>query len=215
MCQVTPDQAGHLDSRGWGLFALINFMFGLSAVGVFLNSGGAVHQAKLLDDTEYERFCDELPQVPSAIHPGKKMVDGMRGSAEVKRKVAWRHYLGAKLKSKGFGSPWQRKYLVLNEFHGYIGSFAEFHFGSRFPLRFRNLDSVPNDLWHLRGHLYVTRNRERDPTGRQHFVPPKPEGSTINIFSCDRPALEAVTQYFHPANAVVDADHEPSGGEGA
>ncbi len=43
---------------------------------------------------------------------------------------------------------------------------------------------------------------------------PKPEGSTINIFSCDRPALEAVTQYFHPAN-VVDADHEPSGGEGA
>ena len=128
------------------------------------------------------------------------MVDGMRGTLARKQKVAWRHYLGAKLRSQGFGSPWQRKYLVLEEFHGYIGSFAEFHFGSRFPLRFRNLDSVPNDLWHLRGHLYVTRDRELDPTGRKNFVQPKPEGSTINIF--DWQAVEAVTQFFDSSFAL-------------
>ena len=205
MCQVTSDQAGHLDSHGWGFFALYNFMFGPSAVGIFLDSGGAIHRAKLLEEEEYGRFCEELPLIPSAIYPGKRMVDGMRGTPAHKRKVAWRHYLGAKLRSEGFGSLWQRKYLVLEEFYAYIGSFAELHFGARFPLRFRNLQSVPNDLWHLRGHLYVARARALDRTGRQNFVPLKPEVSTINIFNCDREALEAVTQFFDSRFALDPA----------
>ena len=199
MCQVTPDQAGHLDSYGWGIFAVMNFMFNFATIGIWLGSGGAVHETKLMDETEYKLFEQQLPLVPSAIHEGKQLVDGMQGTPAQKLNLAWRHYVGAKLRAKGFGSLWQRKYLVLGEFEAYVGSFAEFHFGARFPLRFSDLRSIPDDLWHLRGHLYVGRARALDPTGRKNYVELKPEESTVNIFSHHREALEAVTQFFDEA----------------
>ena len=167
-------------------------MFGNSAIGIWLNSGGAIHRAKLLEDEEYARFCEELPRVPSAKHKGRKMVDGMTGDSQLQRKVAWRHYLGAKLKREGFGSTWQRKYLVLEEFNCYIGSFAEYHFGARFPLRFRDMSGVPDDLWHLRGHMYVARDRAIDPTGRRNYATLKPQDGTVDIFV----SSNATTQFL-------------------
>ena len=49
MCQVAPDQTSHLDSHGSGLFPLVNFMVGHSAVGIVINSGGDIQYAE-----EYE-----------------------------------------------------------------------------------------------------------------------------------------------------------------
>ena len=49
MCQVAPDQTSHLDSHGSGLFPLVNFMVGHSAVGILINSGGDIHNVE-----EYE-----------------------------------------------------------------------------------------------------------------------------------------------------------------
>ncbi len=47
----------------------------------------------------------------------------------MKEDTAWRFYAGARLKAKGFGDIWERKYLEV--LAGCIGSFSEFHFGSR------------------------------------------------------------------------------------
>ena len=58
-------------------------------------------------------------------------------------------------------------------------------------------ESVPRDLWHLRGHLYVARRRVTDPSGRHHFNFAEPELSTVNLFDCTEcKGLEAATQYL-------------------
>ena len=197
--QVQPDQSGHLDAANlFGMLVLINFMLGPAWLGIYLNSGGSVHALKLLEEKEYKMFCEQLPLVPSAEHPQKKLIDEMQGQLAQKTAIAWRLYAGAKLKALGFGDQWERKYLELEEFHLFLGSFSVFHFGTRFPLRFRpQSESVPRDLWHLRGHLYVARRRVTDPSGRHHFNFAEPELSTVNLFDCTEcKGLEAATQYL-------------------
>ena len=77
--QVSSDQAGHLDHFDFGLLMLMNFMFGSAWFGVYLNSGGAVHAMKELEAAEYAPFKKQLFEVPSAVHKGKLLVDGMQG----------------------------------------------------------------------------------------------------------------------------------------
>ena len=89
------------------------------------------HELKMLDEAEFNTFCTQLPFVPSAIDPEKKLMDMMQGTREQKEDIAWRFYAGAKLRGKGFGEIWKRKYLEVPELCGVIGSFSEFHFGSR------------------------------------------------------------------------------------
>ena len=129
--QVAPDQAGHLDHFFYGLLMLLNFMDCSAWFGIYHKSGGAVHELKMLDEAEFNTFCTQLPFVPSAIDPEKKLMDMMQGTREQKEDIAWRFYAGAKLRGKGFGEIWKRKYLEVPELCGVIGSFSEFHFGSR------------------------------------------------------------------------------------
>ena len=120
---------------------------------------------------------------------------------------------GGRLRAQGFGELWQRRYLELPEFYGYVGSFSEFHYGVRFPLIFpevpeiaepQNKDPlessrVQNDLVHLRGHMYLARRCMQDPLGRRNFVKQTPEDSPTNIFSCpSRLGMEALTQFLAP-----------------
>ena len=195
---------------------LMNFMFGSAWFGVYLNSGGAVHAMKELEAAEYELFKKQLFEVPSAVHEGKLLVDGMKGpkgqtlSKDQKIAIAWRHYAGAKLSAMGFGKPWERKYLELPEFFGYVGSYSEFHLGVRFPLIFcqaRQNRGVPDDLWHLRGHIYLARRRMVDPTGRYNFVKQTPENSTVDLFDCtQRRGMEPLTQFLPGCELQVVAD---------
>ena len=115
----------------------MNYMFGGASFGVWLNSGGATHAMKLLEQEEYVPFVEQFHQVPSAVTEGKLLHEEMKiQGPKVKIAVAWRHYSGARLREKGFGDQWQRKYIELPEFFGYCGSFSEYHFGARFPLVF-------------------------------------------------------------------------------
>jgi hypothetical protein len=212
--QVLRDQAGHLDHFDFGLLILINYMFGSAWFGVWLNSGGATHAMKLLEQEEYTRFVHEFEMVPSALTPGKLLHSQMKLQGRALQiAVAWRHYSGGRLRAQGFGELWQRRYLELPEFYGYVGSFSEFHYGVRFPLIFpevpeiaepQNKDPlessrVQNDLVHLRGHMYLARRCMQDPLGRRNFVKQTPEDSPTNIFSCpSRLGMEALTQFLAP-----------------
>ena len=127
---LAPDQAGHLDHFYYGLLMLLNFMDS-AWFGIYTKSGGAVHALKELEEAEFATFCKQLPLVPSAKTPGKKLMDTMRGPRAKKENTAWRFYAGARLKAAGFGDIWERKYLEVPELAGCIGSFSEFHFGCR------------------------------------------------------------------------------------
>ena len=197
-------------------------MFGSAWFGVSLNSGGTTHAMKLLEEEEYARFVEEFERVPSAVTESRRLHEQMKlKGRDLQIAVAWRHYAGARLREKGFGDTWQRKYLELPEFFGYVGSFSEYHCGVRFPLIFpecpepelpdslpKDKDplegiSVPGDLVHLRGHMYLARRRMKDPTGRRNFVNQTPEAAPVNIFACkERPGMEALTQFLAPEFAV-------------
>jgi hypothetical protein len=101
-------------------------MFGSAWFGVSLNSGGTTHAMKLLEEEEYARFVDEFERVPSAVTESRRLHEQMKLKGRVLQiAVAWRHYAGARLREKGFGDTWQRKYLELPEFFGYVGNFSE------------------------------------------------------------------------------------------
>jgi hypothetical protein len=198
----------------------MNYMFGGASFGVWLNSGGATHAMKLLDQEEYAPFVEQFLQVPSAVTEGKLLHEqmAMKGGLKVKIAVAWRHYSGARLREKGFGDQWQRKYIELPEFFGYCGSFSEYHFGARFPLVFPECPAevdaesitdqlagirVSEHLAHLRGHIYVGRRFMQDPSGRRNFVRQVPEGSPVDIFGCpQRQGMEALSQFLAEEFAV-------------
>ena len=198
----------------------MNYMFGGASFGVWLNSGGATHAMKLLEQEEYVPFVEQFHQVPSAVAEGKLLHEEMaiKGGPKVKIAVAWRHYSGARLREKGFGDQWQRKYIELPEFFGYCGSFSEYHFGARFPLVFPECPAeddaesitdqlaaicVSEHLAHLRGHIYVARRFMQDPKGRRNFVRQTPEEYPLNIFACPkRPGMEALSQFLAEEFAV-------------
>ena len=56
--------------------------------------------------------------------------------------------------------------------------------------------SVPNDWWHLRGHIYGARQRVKDHSGKLNFVVAEPEEYTVNLFDCVRRGMRAATQFM-------------------
>ena len=224
--------SSHFD---FGLLLLMNYMFGGASFGVWLNSGGATHAMKLLEQEEYAPFVEQFLQVPSAVTEGKLLHEEMKIQGRRMRiAVAWRHYSGARLREKGFGLKfgdlWQQKYVEIPEFFAYGGSFSEYHLGARFPLVFPEGPAeddtesitdqlaeirVSGDLAHLRGHIYVGRRFMKDPQGRRNFVRQIPEGSPVDIFGCPtRQGMEALSQFLAEEFAVQVASRDSRGSRG-
>ena len=74
--------------------------------------------------------------------------------------MAWGLYARKKLADKGFNRDWERVYIELDEFEGFLGSMSVFHFGARYPC-FSQKKPIPSDWWHLRLHLYIGNQQVR------------------------------------------------------
>jgi len=157
--QVSPDQMYHLDAAIYGLIVLLNMMPGKAYLGVYLNSGGAIHALKLLIEKDYAAFGAEFAEASTASvdsgGPGRRLVGAMQGrSYQEKLDMAWGLYARRKLTVLGFCSIWERAYLELDEFEMVLASMAVCHFGAQYPC-FSRQEPIPSDWWHLRLHLYV------------------------------------------------------------
>ncbi len=200
--QVSPDQMYHLDAVIYGLIVLLNMMPGKAYLGVYLNSGGAIHALKLLIDKDYAAFKSEFAEASTAsvysLGPGpgrpQRLVEAMQGrSDQEKLDMAWGLYARRKLTEQGFESLWERAYLELDEFEMVLASMALCHFGAQYPC-FSRQEPIPSDWWHLRLHLYVGNKLVRsnqvvlvDAVEREmkkHNVVEEPVASTtINLFN--------------------------------
>lgn len=145
---MSHDQHGHLDALMYGMFMLVNLMPGKNYVGVMLNSGGCVHALKELVVKNYDVFEEVF---------NADLCAKMKGDdREEKLERAWSLYVKWKLGKKGFAGVWRRVYLELGEFDLLLASYSVVHFGSRFPLYFKDdaLRTVPSHWYNLRLHLY-------------------------------------------------------------
>jgi hypothetical protein len=197
-----PDQDGHLDGKIFGLILLLNLMWTKAHIGVYLFSGGLVRALKILEDTEYARFCAEFDSVPSPRGCGTLLVDDMPAgmSRAEKLATAWSLYVRHRLEKKF--PLWERAYIELGEFDLFLGSMSVFHFGSRFPLLFGDAAraNINEDIWHARLHLYVGNSRVKDPSGQLNFKDAREHDGTIDIRAS--PSLQAALQYKpEPAGA--------------
>jgi hypothetical protein len=147
--EVSHDQHAHLDALLCGIFMLVNLMAGKNHVGVMLNSGGCVHALKELVDKDFDRFEEEFDA---------ELCGKMKGEdREEKLERAWSHYAKWKLGEKGCAKVWRRVYLELGEFDLMLASYSVVHYGSRFPLFFKDdalRRPVPSYWYNLRLHLY-------------------------------------------------------------
>ena len=155
---ISGEQDTHLDGLTNGLFSVTNFTRGKMYNGVVLNSAGFIHPLKTLAFQEFVPFRKEFETFPYPGDPqGRKLVDMMPGSdARLKLRVAWRIYAVRKLSQRGVDveRKIKRAYIEVAEGVTSICCMSQLQFGPRFPLYFDNRP-VPDDLWHLRLHMYI------------------------------------------------------------
>ena len=184
------EQSGHLDGIINGLFLLMNLMAGHAWVGVYLHSGSYLRALKELALTDFWRFKEEFELYPAVDHSGKSapgggtMRDAMKGTNnQAKLRAAWNAYVAVKL-PKEDQVPWKRVYVKIPEATLLLGSMCTYHFGARFPLIFSK-KAVPDDLWHMRLHMYFGSKLFRCPSANPSSGISKnlAQESTIDIFS--------------------------------
>jgi hypothetical protein len=155
--KIVEDQDTHLDGLIDAIFALMNITRGRGGLGIVLNSAEWIHALKKLSREEFVQFRQEFYQFPCpGDQAGRKLIDVMPGDDErLKLRAAWRLYAVRKLSMQGIiEKPWKRAYVEMAEGVMAICSMSLLHFGTRFPLFFDNRP-VPDNLWHLRLHMYI------------------------------------------------------------
>ena len=155
--KIGGDQDVHLDGLTEAIFSVTNLTRGKGYFGAILGSAGYIHPLKKLSREEFAPFRREFKEYrcPGDLQ-GRKLIDVMPGTdTRLKLRAAWRIYAFRKLSQLGIvGGPWKRAYIEMAEGVMAICSMSLLHFGSRFPLYFDNRP-VPDDLWHLRLHMYI------------------------------------------------------------
>ena len=93
-----------------------------------------------------------------------------------------RVYAVCRLSQQGIDvRPWKRAYIEMAEGVTAICSMSQLHFGTRFPLYFDNRP-VPNDLWHLRLHMYVGSKLRPRLEGETGALLDQVQDSTVDIY---------------------------------
>jgi hypothetical protein len=161
-----------------------NLTRGKGYIGVALRSAGFIHPLKKLAREEFVPFRREFNQFPCPGDPEeRKLIDVMPGSdARLKLRAAWRVYAVCRLSQQGIDvRPWKRAYIEMAEGVTAICSMSQLHFGTRFPLYFDNRP-VPNDLWHLRLHMYVGSKLRPRLEGETGALLDQVQDSTVDIY---------------------------------
>ena len=149
-----------------------------------MNSAGFIHPLKKLARDEFKPFRLAFSEFPCPGDlDGRKLIDVMPGShAQLKLRAAWRLYAVRRLSQQGIDiRPWKRAYIEIAEGVTVISSMSVFHFGPRFPLYFDNRP-VPDDLWHLRLHMYIGSKLRPRLEGDSGALLDEVQDATVDLF---------------------------------
>jgi hypothetical protein len=182
--KISGEQDSHLDGLTDAIFSISNLTRDKMYVGINQGSAGFIHPLKKLAREEFVPFRCELNQFPCpGDSEGRKLVDVMPGSdARLKLRAAWRVYAVRRLSQQGIDvRPWKRAYIEIAEGVTAICCMSLLHFGTRFPLFFDNR-SVPDDLWHLRLHMYIGSKVRPSLKGEAGALLDQVQDSTVDIY---------------------------------
>jgi hypothetical protein len=182
--KIAGEQDAHLDGLIDAIFAVINLTPGKGYIGAVLNSAGFIHPLKKLSREEFAQFKREFSEFPCpGDEEGRKLIEVMPGSdVGLKLRAAWRIYAVRKLSQQGVDvkRPWTRAYIEMAEGVMAICSMSLLHFGTRFPLFFDNRP-VPDNLWHLRLHMYIG-SKIRPRLEGEGILQDQVQDATVDIF---------------------------------
>jgi hypothetical protein len=163
---------------------VINLTPGKGYIGAVLNSAGFIHPLKKLSREEFAQFKREFNELPCpGDEEGRKLIEVMPGSdVGLKLRAAWRIYAVRKLSQQGVDvkRPWTRAYIEMAKGVMAICSMSLLHFGTRFPLFFDNRP-VPDNLWHLRLHMYIG-SKLRPRLEGEGTLQDQVQDATVDIF---------------------------------
>ena len=182
--KISGEQDTHLDGLTDAIFSVTNLTRGKGYFGAILNSAGSIHPLKKLAREEFAPFRREFKEFPCPGDPdGRKLIDVMPGSnAQLKLRAAWRIYAARRLSQLGLVQrPWKRAYIEMAEGVTAVCSMSLLHFGTRFPLYFDNRP-VPDDLWHLRLHMYIGSKLRPRLDGEEGALLDQVQDSTVDIY---------------------------------
>ena len=203
--RIAGEQDTHLDGLTDAIFSVTNLTPGLWYTGAVLNSAGFIHPLKKLAREEFVPFRREFNEFPCPGDPsGRKLIDAMPGSdARLKLRAAWRIYAVRRLSQLGIVErPWKRAYIEMAEGVTAICSMSLLHFGPRFPLYFDNRP-VPDDLWHLRLHMYIGSKLRPCLEGEEGALLDPVQDSTVDIYD-DREESDWISaaQHFYGLTGI-------------
>ena len=181
--KTSEDQDVHLDGLTNAIFSVTS-LASKGSFGVIVNSAGFIHPLKKLSRDEFIPFKRDFNEFPRPGDPeGRKLIDMMPGGdARLKLRAAWRLYSVRRLSQQGIVlKPWKRAYIEMAEGVTAICSMSMLHFGTRFPLYFDNRP-VPDDLWHLRLHMYIGSKLRPLLEGEAGIVLDQVQDKTVDIY---------------------------------
>lgn len=132
-------------------------------LGIYIHSAKCVSEIKRIAAEDYELFSNEFHNAKSIRNPDKNLKDVMKGSDDKEKlSTAWTSYVKAEIERKKLNQTWRRAYIRASEFEAVVASLSTVHFGAQFPFFFPG-EKPKNfqDLYHLRLHSYIGRQRIR------------------------------------------------------
>lgn len=202
---ISGEQDAHLDGLIDAIFALMSLTRGRGSLGIVLNSAEWIYALKNLSREEFVPFRQEFYDFLCPGDPeGRKLIDMMPGKdKKLKLRAAWRLYAVRKLSAQGYvEKQWKRAYVEMEEGVMAICSMSLLHFGTRFPLYFDNRP-VPDNLWHLRLHMYVGSKLRPRLEGEGALLD-QVQDSTVDIHDYrDESDWISAAQHFYRINGIT------------
>lgn len=131
-------------------------------LGIYIHSAKCVSEIKRIAAEDYELFSNEFHNAKSIRNPDKNLKDVMKGSDDKEKlSTAWTSYVKAEIERKKLNQTWRRAYIRASEFEAVVASLSTVHFGAQFPFFFPGEPKNFKDLYHLRLHSYIGRQRIR------------------------------------------------------